>query len=189
MLLRRVLVLCLAWALVFPCGALALIETPLPMSRMLTDSECIALAKVARINEAQTIAVIEVQKTLKGKLPAQRFSIDLVSEKPDATPQLLARIAVDTPVVLFLTEITHKNKPSNFTCLTFTNGTWSQINGEKTDNGIRWKFLHHEIYLRRTFKGTTEELQKVVVDVLAGKAKAPPLDNKEKPGLGPELMK
>ena len=191
MLYQRLIVFILVGSMLLPQRAFALIEKPLPLSHLLTDSDCIAVAKIARINEAKTIAVIEVSTAIKGKLPSNRFSVDLTSDKSDATKQFLARIAVDTPLVLFLTEISRdgkeKEKTANFTCLTYTNGTWSQISGEKTPNGIRWKFVHHEIYLRRTFKGTTEELQKVVIEVLAGKAKAPALDNKEKPGLGPEL--
>ena len=50
-----------------------------------------------------------------------------------------------------------------------------------------WAFTLCEIYLRRTFKGTTEELASVIRDVQAGKRKAPPYDAKEPPGLGPEL--
>jgi hypothetical protein len=44
-----------------------------------------------------------------------------------------------------------------------------------------------EPYLRTTFKGTTAELQKVLVDHLAGKGKLPePI--KEEPGFGPEYQ-
>jgi hypothetical protein len=189
-LLRRVLVLCLVSLLVLPQRAFALIEAKLPLDVVIADSECIAVAKIVRFNETKSIAVVEISKEMKGKAPAERFSVDLVSDKPDLTQQLLARVDVGTQLVCFFAQKWQDKIPTgNFMCLIFTNGTWSNIGGEKTDNGIRWKFLHHEIYLRRTFKGTTEELQKVVVDVLAGKAKAPPLDNKEKPGLGPELMK
>ena len=47
-------------------------------------------------------------------------------------------------------------------------------------------FTNGEPYLRRTFKGTTEEMKTVVSEVLAGKGKAPKTDPKEPPGFGPE---
>ena len=71
--------------------------------------------------------------------------------------------------------------------LAFTNGTWFQVLGQTDGDQTRWAFTHCEIYLRRTFKGTTDELKQTVADVLAGKAKAPPPNPKEPPGLGPTL--
>jgi outer membrane protein assembly factor BamB len=41
--------------------------------------------------------------------------------------------------------------------------------------------------LRRTYAGTTADMEKTVRDALAGKRKPPPENLKEKPGLGPEV--
>src|SRR5262249_11845869 len=38
-----------------------------------------------------------------------------------------------------------------------------------------------------SFKGTTAEMRQLVIDYLAGKRKAPELDEKEAPGFGPEF--
>src|SRR5439155_27384590 len=64
---------------------------------------------------------------------------------------------------------------------------WFPMTDVQTDDGVRWGFTHFEPYLRKTFKGTTADLRQVIRAVLAGKKKAPPLDKKEKPGLGPEV--
>ncbi len=186
MFLRRCFILLLVGILI-PTTVWGVIETPLKLAVILQTTESIVHAKVARLNDSKTVAVVELTKTVKGKLPFERMSVDLTSDKPAATEQLLARIEVDTPLVLFLTNAAKDNQPARYTCLAYTNGSWFQISGETTSQGIRWKFQHPEIYLRRTFKGTTAELQQLTADVLSGKAKAPPLDMKEKPGLGPEL--
>ena len=44
--------------------------------------------------------------------------------------------------------------------------------------------VHLEIYLRRTFRGTTAELQRTVSEVLAGRAQAPAPDPNVEPGYG-----
>ena len=61
--------------------------------------------------------------------------------------------------------------------------------GERADDGdvLRLPFTHLEPYLRRTYKGTTAEMKQVVVDALAGKAEPPDPNQKEKPGIGPEV--
>src|SRR5207248_4344610 len=71
----------------------------------------------------------------------------------------------------------------------FTNGTWFQMIAPKkldTDKAVL-AFTHGEPFLRRTFKGTTEEMRKLVLDGLAGKGKLPPVNQKEAPGFGPEV--
>ncbi|HVV98829.1 MAG TPA: PQQ-binding-like beta-propeller repeat protein, partial [Planctomycetaceae bacterium] len=73
--------------------------------------------------------------------------------------------------------------------LVYTNGTWFQMIGTKSGEETRWAFTHCEIYLRRTFKGTTKEMTDTVTGVVSGKQKPPPLNSKEKPGLGPEVEK
>ena len=80
-----------------------------------------------------------------------------------------------------------------YVAFAFTNGTWFQMEGriEKQEGKetVRWSFLHCEPYLRRTFKGTTEELKQIVIDGVA-KKKAPPAPNeKEPPGFGPPIKK
>ena len=71
--------------------------------------------------------------------------------------------------------------------LVYSNGTWFQMTAPSDEDKPVWSFTHCEPYLRRTFKGTTEEMRQTVADSLAGKKAAPESDAKEKPGLGPEI--
>src|SRR5262249_62436334 len=85
-------------------------------------------------------------------------------------------------IILFINQREEKH-----TIFAFSNGTWFQILGQPAGDKIAWSFTHLEPYLRRTFKGTTGELKKIIQDSLAGKIKPPPPNEKEPPGIGPEV--
>jgi outer membrane protein assembly factor BamB len=166
--------------------AWALFTRPLPLRDILGDSEMIFVTRVASLDPARPALVLTVEENLKGKAPAERLPIalkgDRDAEQGKHVPQLLKRLAPKLPVVVFMV----KNE-KEYIAFAYTNGTWFQMTGVPTDDGPRWTFTHCEPYLRRTYKGPTADLRQVVIDVLGGKAKPPPLDDKEKPGLGPEV--
>lgn len=160
----------------------ALIENPLPLKDILGTMHYILVAKVASVDAAKPAAVLMVDQDLKGKAPFRRIPVNLTGDKENHTPQLLKRIAPDVPLILFVLD-----REKDYVALGYTNGTWLQILGYKDGDSVRWAFTHCEIYLRRTYKGTTAELQQVVVDALAKKKNPPPHNPKERPGFGPEL--
>src|SRR5262249_7953985 len=61
------------------------------------------------------------------------------------------------------------------------------LGGTVVDDSVRWGFNHLEPYLRRTYKGTTPEMIQTVRDGLSGKRRPPAPNDKEKPGVGPEV--
>ena len=127
--------------------------------------------------------VLVLEDNLKGESPFKRIPINLTGDKQKHTPQLLRRIAPDVALVVGI----KKQSDGKFMMLAYTNGTWFQALGQTDGDQTRWAFTHCEIYLRRTFHGTTAELKQAVTDVLAGKAKPPPPDPKAAPGFGPVL--
>lgn len=165
--------------------AWAVIQVLLPLQSLIKTSDLIVMAKVTKVDPDRPSAVIEVGETLKGKSPFQRLPINLTGDKEKHTPELLKRIAVDTPLVLCV----QKQGEKQWMALAYTNGTWFQLIGERDGDQTRWAFTHCETYLRRTFKGTTDELRQTVVGVLDGTKKAPPPNPKEAPGFGPELKR
>ncbi len=183
----------LAFAAVMTCTptALALIKVLLPLQRMIRDSQYIVVAKVERFYPDKPAMLLHVEEDLKGKMPARKFPVHLKgdkdAEKLQHVPQLLKRLGPDLPIILFIEAKMDKNDPK-MTALAYTNGTWMQLVGDRTgaDSAV-WSLTHGEPYLRRTYKGPTDELRKTLVDVLAGKKAAPPLDKKEPPGFGPEV--
>ena len=164
-------------------AAWAFIQKLFPLQEFIDDSDFLFTATVEKVDADKPSTVLVVVKNLKGEAPFARIPINLTGDKQKHTPQLLKRIAPDLPLVVGL-----KRDPSGkFMMLAYTNGTWFQVLGQTDGDQTRWAFTHCEIYLRRTFKGTTDELRQIIANVLAGKAKAPPANPKEPPGFGPPL--
>ena len=161
----------------------AFIQNLFPLQEFIDDSDFVFTAVVEKIDPAKPSAVIVVKDSLKGTAPFARIPVNLTGDKQKHTPQLLKRIAPDVPLIVGV----KKQADGKFLMLAFTNGTWFQVLGQTDDGQIRWAFTHCEIYLRRTYSGTTEDLRKIIVDVIAGKAKAPPPNPKEPAGFGPVL--
>src|SRR5947207_91737 len=158
-----------------------------PLKDVLAEGQFIFSAKVEKLDPDKPSVVLIVDDDLKGKAPFRRLPINLKgdseADKGKHTPQLLKRLALELPVVVFANE-----RGKFYFVFVYTNGTWFQVKGEKAEaDAVRWSFTHCEPYLRRTFKGTTAELKQVVVEGLAGKKAPPEPDTKEPPGLGPEI--
>ena len=179
----KVAVFTLLAALLLAHEAVAFIQKLFPLQEFIDDSDYLFMAKVERVDPDKPSAVLVLGEHLKGKAPFTRIPINLTGDKQKHTPQLLKRIAADLPLVVGV----KKQDDGKFMLLAFTNGTWFQVLGQTDGDQTRWAFTHCEIYLRRTFKGTTTELQQTLTDVLAGKAKAPPPNPKEPPGFGPPV--
>jgi outer membrane protein assembly factor BamB len=178
--------LVLGLALLQGAPAHALIIRLTPLSDFLDDSDYIFVARAQAVDPGRPSMVLKVEKQFKGKAPFAGLAIllkgDNIATKNKEVPQLLKRVAPNLPLVVF---VTHRDKELLAFC--YTNGTWFGVGGVEADGAVRWRLRHCEPYLRRTFKGTTAQMEQTVVGMLAGKRKSPPIDKKEKPGLGPEL--
>ncbi len=160
----------------------AFIERLTPLGDLLEDSDHICLARTESVSAEKSLAVFQVVEDLKGRTPVRTLRVHLTGDKEKHVPHLLKRIAPQVPVVFFLTRV-----DKQWLGLGYTEGTWFQIIGRPASQTVHWHFTHCEIYLRRTFKGSTSELVQIVREVLAGKRKPPPPNPKEPPGFGPEL--
>src|SRR5262245_16811952 len=164
----------------------ALIDRPYPLKTVLAESQLVFVAKVEKLDADKQTSVLLVEDDLKGKATFRRLAINLKgdadAEKGKQTPQLLKRLAPKLPLVVFAVE-----QDKGYLALAYTNGTWFQMRGDKDGETIRWSFNHFEPYLRRTFKGTTDEMKQTVSDALDHKKAPPAVDLKEKPGIGPEV--
>ena len=167
-------------------SAQALIDKPYPLKTVLAESQFVFVAKVDALDSDKPSAVLLITEDLKGKAAFRRLPVNLTGDadavKAKQAPQLLKRLAPKLPVIVFATE-----RDKGYFALCYTNGTWFLLRGEKDEDKVRWSFNHFEPYLRRTFKGTTEEMKQTVADAIAGKKEPPAANTKEKPGIGPEL--
>ena len=187
----------LAWAggLVLGLGLLALarpaqavIQRLTPLSDVLRESQFIFAAKVEKLDPEKPAAVLAVDEDLKDKAPFRKLPVSLKgdseAEKDQQTPKVLKRLAPNLPLVMFVNQ-----RGKRFIGFAYTEGTWFQLLGQQADDGdtVRWNFTHCEPYFRRTFKGSTAELRRIVSDGLAERKAPPPPDPKAEPGLGPEV--
>src|SRR5262245_17871037 len=186
MCIRQLPVCVAVAALLAVCAApvQALIERLTPLATILDDADEVFVAHFDRVDAEKPAALLVWDKDLHGKTAQRRLPVNLTGDKEKHTPEFLKRIAPKLPVVLFVTQ-----RDDKYLALGYTDGTWFQLIGKKTDDGkgVRWVFTHCEIYLRRTFSGTTKELINVVTDAIAGKKKPPKPNPKEAPGFGPEV--
>ena len=178
-------------ALFHSSQANAVITALIPLSDM-EKQDFIFVAKVKEILPEKPALVLEFVENLKGTAPFDRLPVNLTGN-PDAKKGkhsniLLERIEKDLPIIVMTKFIGGKH-----VALGYTNGTWFQFHGrvEKAEGMeiVRWSFQCCEPYLRRTFKGTTEELKAIIVDMVAKKKQPPLPDDKEKPGYGPPIEK
>ncbi len=166
----------------------AVITKLTPLREVLSSQQLIFTVKVDKIDPDKPALVLKVDEDLKGKAPFRKLPINLTADsegqRQKDTEKLLKRLAPDLSLVVFAGK-----REKRYTAFAYTNGSWFQIIGQVGDDpaGVRWSFTHCEPYLRRTFKGTTAELQEIVRDGLAGKKQPPDPNPKEPPGLGPEL--
>jgi hypothetical protein len=174
-------------ALIATPALFAVITALLPLQDVVRGSQYIVYAKVEKLYPDKLAMLLSVTEDLKGKIPFRKLPVDLKGDseagKLKHVPQLLKRLADDLPILLFV-----EDKSKKLTALAYTNGTWMQFVGDKTgaDTAV-WSLTHGEPYLRRTYKGPTSDLRQTIIDVLAGKRRAPAIDNQEAPGFGPEI--
>jgi outer membrane protein assembly factor BamB len=170
--------------------ASAVIQRPIPLKDVLASEEFIFVASVDSVLPEKPAAVFKFEEHLKGKAPFDRLPLNLTgnaeAKKQDHTRVMLDRLESGRKLVVFTRE-----RGKHYDATAFLEGTWFSMQGTIDADGktVRWAFLSCEPYLRRTFKGTTAELKKVVEDALAKRADPPPLNEKEPPGFGPALKK
>lgn len=175
--------------MILPPAAQAVISRLTPLREVLGAEQLIFMSRVAAVDPIRPSLVLQVEEDLKGKTPFRKLTVNLTGDsegiKEHQSTQLLKRMAADLPVVVFTSK-----RGKRYTAFGYTNGTWFQMIGHVDPDEaatVRWGFTHCEPYLRRTFKGPTADLRQTIIDGLKGTKPPPEPDEKEKPGLGPEL--
>src|SRR5687768_7257310 len=198
-MLTRCLLLLIAWLVLSTSDVWAVIKATSPLQLFVRDATQIVQVRVTRFESDNNRMVLEVEQDIKGKLEPRsmptvwKIEPDSKWEGVRALPRVLKSFGPDQQAILFINDAggfwhnkgnTRKN-PIAFGCI---NGSWFCLESTKRDDGtLVWRLAQGEPYLRTTFKGTTAELHKVLVDHLAGKGKLPePV--KEEPGFGPEYQ-
>ncbi len=160
------------------------------LSEVLEGDDFIFVATVDKVDPDKPLAVFKVEKKLKGEVKFERIPVNMTgndeSKKANDTKTIFDRLDPSRKVVFFISK-----RGKKYNAKVFVEGSWFSVQGteDETDKTVRWAFQNGEPFLRRTFKGTSAELVKVCEDGLAGKAKPPLADDKEKEGYGPAVEK
>ena len=161
-----------------------------PLAEVLETEDFIFVAQAEKIDPQRPSVIFKLEKNLKGTAPFERLPVNMTgtaeAKKNDDTKTILDRLDTSRKVVCFASK-----RGKEYNAMAFVEGSWFSMRGtiDDADKMVRWAFQNGEPFLRRTFKGTSPELIKVLEDGLAKKAKPPAPDEKEKPGYGPAVEK
>lgn len=177
--------------------ARAVIKATTPLQFFVRDSSQIVRVKVTRFDPENNRLVFNVEQVIQGKLDDRGMNV-VWKVEPDSKwegirtlPRVLKSFGPDREAVLFINDMGgfwhNKGAPrKNPIAFGFIEGSWFCLESTRRDDGkLVWRLAQGEPHLRTTFKGTTAELTKVLVDHLSGKGKLPePV--KAEAGFGPE---
>lgn len=187
----------IALLVLFTAEAPAVIKATSPLTLFVRDATQIVQVRVTQFDADKNRMGFEVEQDIKAKL-ADRSMPVVWKLEPDSKwegirtlPRVLKCFGPDQKAILFMNDVGgfwhNKGNTRKFPiAFGYTNGSWFCLESTKLDNAkLLWRLAQGEPYLRTTFKGTTAELNKVLVEHLAGKGKLPePV--KAEPGFGPE---
>lgn len=171
--------------------AQAVIMKLTPLAEVLETEDFIFVGAPERLDPDKPAAVFKLDKNLKGEAPFSRLPVNMTGNaeavKNNDAKTMFDRLDPARKVVFFVSK-----RGKKYNAMAFVEGTWFSLQGAQDEadaKTVRWAFQGGEPFLRRTFKGTSDELIKVIEDGLAKKAKPPAPDEKEKPGYGPPVEK
>lgn len=162
-------------AAALPAGAV--ITRLYPLADVIAGADTIVVTRVTGREARRQTVDLKVTEPLKGKPPVPTFPVRLPgADDRTQVPILFQRLKPGRTVILF-------SKARRFT-LGYVEGTWFRLAEPPRPGTQPWQFVHLEIYLRRTYHGTSAEMRRTVAGVLAGRAKAPEPEARVKPGYG-----
>jgi outer membrane protein assembly factor BamB len=164
-----------------------------PLKKAIDVVPYIFVAKVDKFDPDKKTSVLVVGESFgkKDKPPFAKLPVSFSRPSDEGADEghvakMMKRLADDLPVVVFVSKES-KEADSPYRAMVYTNGTWFHMINPDPAKQPAWRFLHCEVFLRGTFKGTTEEMRQVIGDYLTKKKEPPAVNSKEPAGLGPEV--
>ncbi len=178
-----------ATVVVVYCGhhAHAVIKVDTPLKSIEGSAVYILVGKVEKFFPDKPAMLVDVVEDIKGKAPFRQLPInckvaDEKTAKENLIEPLMKRLGPDLDIIFFI-----EPRGKSYITFAYTNGTWFQLQGSKLDQDRAvFQLRSAEPYFHKSFHGPTADLRKLLKDHAAGNAKLPPIDDKVKPGLGPE---
>ena len=183
--MRSLLALSLLLLLALPAPAVIL--KLVALRDAIEQMPIIFTASVEKTDPDKPALYLKFDAKLKGDATFDTLAVNMTgsaeAKKGNHTKAMFERLDTSRKLVVFANKV----GDAKYDAWAFCEGTWFSMHGtiDADKKTVRWAFQHGEPYLRRTFKGTTAELKKVVEDALAKKADPPGPNEKEPPGFGP----
>jgi hypothetical protein len=142
----------------------AFIERKYELQEVISESTNIVFGTLTSVDEQRQRAIIKVGENVKGTSNFDQIKINVAvgQQRGDLTsPEKFMKVLkVGSPVIIF-----YKYEGGSLDALGHTGGTWFQtrtpMGGENPNTW--WVFTHIEVYMHRTFKGSTEDFQQVLL--------------------------
>jgi len=145
----------------------AFIERQYQLQEVLDACTNVVFGKVTSLNKQRMQAIVTVEENIKGTSQFKVIKINVAvgqQRAPLTSPRkMMKHFKVGEPAIVFYTGA--GMHAGVYDALGHVDDTWFQMFGEKNKPPDKtwWNFTHIEIHMPRTYKGTTEDFQKVLV--------------------------
>ena len=138
------------------------------LQEVLAECSNIVCGTVTSVNQKRMTAKVKVEENLKGESEFQEIKINLSTGQGNFPEKMIKKFKAGKPIIIF-----YKREGRRIPSLGHVDGTWFQTFAQDRSDKSRvwWNFTHIEIYMHRTYKGSTPDFQQLVRDTLAGRAK------------------
>ncbi len=142
----------------------AFIERKYELQEVISESTNIVFGTLTSVDEQRQRAIIKVEENVKGTSNFDQIKINVAvgQQRGDLTnPEKFMKVLkVGNPVIIFYT-----HQAGSLDALGHTGETWFQTRTPVVNEGpnIWWIFTHIEIHMHRTYKGSTEDFQQVLL--------------------------
>ena len=138
------------------------------LQEVLAECSNVVFGTVTSVNQKRMTAKVKVEENLKGKSTFKEIKINLSTGQGNFPEKMIKKFKAGKPIIIF-----YKREGRRIPSLGHVDGTWFQTFAQDRSDKSRvwWNFTHIEIYMHRTYKGSTPDFQRLVRDTLAGRIK------------------
>lgn len=126
----------------------------------------VVFGKVVSVDRQNMRAIVRVEEDVKGKTDFKQIKINIAVGQGNFPQRMTKKFKPGLPIIVF-----YAKEGMSINALGHVANTWFQI--VATDgpdkNKVWWNFTHIEIYMHRTYNGSTADFQKILCDAVAGK--------------------
>ena len=138
------------------------------LQEVLAECSNVVFGTVTSVNQKRMTTKVKVEENLKGQSEFQEIKINLSTGQGNFPQKMIEKFKVGKPIIIF-----YQREGRRIPSLGHVDGTWFQTFAQDRSDKSRvwWNFTHIEIYMHRTYKGSTPDFQQLLRDTFAGKIK------------------